>query len=87
LNKKLIHHELKKLFRDSVEEALIEMYLAGVSVCRVEDITQVLWGTKFSPGTISNLNQKACAHIETCLPRKLNGDYPYVYVEGGLPKA
>ena len=29
----------------SVEEALIEMYLAGVSVRRVEDITEVLWGT------------------------------------------
>jgi putative transposase len=28
----------------SVEEALIEMYLAGVSVRRVEDITQALWG-------------------------------------------
>jgi transposase-like protein len=27
----------------SVEEALIEMYLAGVSVRRVEDITQALW--------------------------------------------
>ena len=40
----------------SVEEALIEMYLAGVSVRRVEDITEALWGTKVSPGTISNLN-------------------------------
>ena len=28
----------------SVEEALIEMYLAGVSLRRVEDITKVLWG-------------------------------------------
>ncbi len=28
----------------SVEEALMEMYLAGVSVRRVEDITQALWG-------------------------------------------
>ena len=27
----------------SVEEALIEMYLAGVSVHRVEDITEALW--------------------------------------------
>jgi hypothetical protein len=27
----------------SVEEALIEMYLAGVSVRRLEDITQALW--------------------------------------------
>jgi transposase-like protein len=46
----------------SVEEALIEMYLAGVSVRRVEDITEVLWGTKVSPGTISELNKKAYEH-------------------------
>ena len=32
----------------SVEEALIEMYLAGVSVRRVEDITEALWGSKVS---------------------------------------
>ena len=37
----------------SVEEALIEMYLAGVSVRRVEDITEALWGSKVSPATIS----------------------------------
>ena len=42
----------------SVEEALIEMYLAGVSVRRVEDITEALWGTKVSPSTISELNKK-----------------------------
>ena len=30
----------------SVEEALIEMYLAGVSVRRIEDITEALWGTR-----------------------------------------
>ena len=47
-----------------MEEALIEMYLAGVSVRRVEDITEALWGTKVSPGTISNLNKKAYEHIE-----------------------
>jgi len=35
----------------SVEEALIEMYLAGVSVRRVEDITEALRGTRLSPGT------------------------------------
>ncbi len=43
----------------SVEEALIEMYLAGVSVRRVEDITEALWGSKVSPATISELNKKA----------------------------
>ena len=42
----------------SVEEAMIEMYLAGVSVRRVEDITEALWGTRVSPSTVSELNQK-----------------------------
>ena len=66
----------------SVEEALIEMYLAGVSVRRVEDITEALWGTKVSPGTISNLNKKAYEHIETWRTRPLVGNYPYLYVDG-----
>ena len=48
----------------SVEEALMEMCLAGVSVRRVEDITEALWAW-VSPGTVSNLNKKiyaqACA--------------------------
>ena len=66
----------------SVEEALIEMYLVGVSVCRVEDITEALWGTKVSHRTTSNLNKKAYEHIETWRPRPLSGEYPYVYVDG-----
>ena len=66
----------------SVEEALIEMYLAGVSVRRVEDITEALWGTKVSPGTVSNLNQKAYENIERWRNRPLTGSYPYVYVDG-----
>ena len=66
----------------SVEEALIEMYLAGVSVRRVEDITEALWGTKVSPGTISNLNKRAYEHIEKWRNRPLKGEYPYIYVDG-----
>ena len=67
----------------SVEEALIEMYLAGVSVRRVEDITGALWGSKVSPATISELNKKAYVHIEDWRNRPLQGGrYPYVYVDG-----
>lgn len=40
----------------SVEAALMEMYLAGVSVGKVEDITEALWGNRVSPSTISELN-------------------------------
>ena len=67
----------------SVEEALIEMYLAGVSMRRVEDITEALWGSKVSASTISELNKKAYANIETWRNRPLQGGkYPYVYVDG-----
>lgn len=66
----------------SVEEALIEMYLAGVSVRRVEDITEALWGTKVSAGTVSQLNKKVYGHIEIWRNRPLKGKYPYVYVDG-----
>lgn len=50
----------------NVEEALMEMYLAGVSVRRVEDITEALWGTRVSPSTISELNQKLYASADRC---------------------
>lgn len=66
----------------SVEEALIEMYLAGVSVRRVEDITEALWGTKVSPATVSELNKKIYSQIETWRNRSLGGSYAYVYLDG-----
>jgi putative transposase len=66
----------------SVEEALMEMYLAGVSVRRVEDITQALWGMRVSAGTVSDLNQKMYERIERWRNRKIDGRYPYVYLDG-----
>ena len=66
----------------SVEEALIEMYLAGVSVRRVEDITEALWGTRVSPSVVSDLNQKIYGQIETWRNRKIEGEHPYVYLDG-----
>lgn len=67
----------------SIEEALIEMYLAGVSVRRVEDITEALWGSKVSPSTISELNKKAYVHIEAWRNRLLrDNQYPYIFVDG-----
>ena len=59
------------------------MYLAGVSVRRVKNITEALWGSKVSPSTISELNKKAYVHIEDWRNRPLQGGrYPYVYVDG-----
>jgi putative transposase len=66
----------------SVEEALIEMYLAGISVRRVEDITEALWGTRVSPSTVSNLNQKVYGLIEQWLKSPIQGEYTYVFMDG-----
>jgi putative transposase len=66
----------------SVEEALVEMYLAGVSVRRVEDITEALWGTRVSSGTVSRLNQRIYEQIEAWRQRPITGSYPYVYLDG-----
>jgi transposase-like protein len=70
----------------SVEEALIEMYLAGVSVRRVEDITEALWGTRVSPSTVSNLNKKIYAKIEEWRNRPIEGAHPYVFLDGIVMK-
>ena len=66
----------------SIEEAMIEMYLAGVSVRRVEDITEALWGTRVSPSTVSELNQKIYVHIDAWRNRPLEDEYPYVFLDG-----
>ncbi|MET3874310.1 transposase-like protein [Puniceicoccus vermicola] len=58
------------------------MYLAGVSVRRVEDITEALWGTRVSPSTVSNLNQKIYERIEEWRQRPLRNRYVYTYLDG-----
>ncbi len=66
----------------SIEEAIVQMYLAGVSVRRVEDITEALWGTRVSSGTVSNLNKKVYKHIERWRTQPIEGKYAYVYLDG-----
>ena len=62
------------------------MYLAGVSVQRVEDITEALWGTRVSPSTVSNLNKKIYAKIEAWRNRRIEGKHAYLYLDGIVMK-
>jgi transposase-like protein len=78
--------ESYKRRESSVEEALIEMYLAGVSVRRVEDITEVLWGTRASAGLVSKLNKQIYERIELWRNRKVEGTFPYVFLDGMVLK-
>ena len=66
----------------SVEEAMIEMYLAGVSTRRIEDVSEILWGASVSASTVSNLSDKAFEAVEEWRSRPLTRKYPYVFVDG-----
>ena len=61
---------------------MMEMYLDGVSVRRIEDITEAIWGARVSAGTISNLNKKIYGSIEEWRNRPLEAEYPYIYMDG-----
>lgn len=60
----------------------MEMYLAGVSVRRVEDITEALWGTRVSPSTVSELNQQLYERIEAWRNQPIVGRFAYLYLDG-----
>ena len=62
--------------QSSVEKALIEMYLAGVAVRRVEDITEALWGAKVSSSTVSELHQKIYGKIEEWRMKPIEDEHP-----------
>ena len=60
------------------------MYLAGVSVRRVEDITEALWDEKVRPSTVSKLNQKIHGKIEEWRMRPITGEHSHIFVDGVL---
>ncbi len=62
------------------------MYLAGISVRRVEDITAALSGTKVSPGTISKLNQKVYKSIDAWRNQPIAAAFPYINLGSALLK-
>ena len=66
----------------SVEEAMIEMCLAGVSTRRIEDVSEILWGSSVSAATVSNLNERAFEAVEAWRSRPLERAYPYACVDG-----
>lgn len=69
-----------------IDEARIRDHLVEMVRGTVEDITEALWGTRVSPGTVSNLNKKIYAKIEEWRHRQIEGDPPYLYLDGIVMK-
>lgn len=74
--------DLRELVRKTIEEAIIEMYLAGVSTRRIEDVSEILWGAGVSAGTVSNLNDRAFKAVDEWRCRPLAREYPYACIDG-----
>ena len=70
----------------SVEESLIDMYLAGVSTRQVDDISQLLWGDRMPSQTLSDKLKKVYEDIDSWRTRPLESEYPYVFMDGGWHK-
>lgn len=55
------------------------MYLSGISVRRVNDITEALWGSKVALSIINELNKKAYVYEDGIhLPRNYSGKFKNV---------
>lgn len=67
---------------ESVDEALIDMYLAGVSQRRVDEISRDLWGTRTAPATLSKNLKDVYARIDAWRNRPLTRPMPYVFMDG-----
>jgi putative transposase len=67
---------------ESVEEALIDMHLAGVSTRRVDDTGQALWGGRMPSQTLSDRLKNVYVRIDQWRQRPLQRPYPYVFMDG-----
>lgn len=65
----------------SAEEPMIEIYLAGGSTRKAEDVSEILWCAQARhPSEASNLDYKAFEASEGWRGGPLTREYPYVFV-------
>lgn len=67
---------------ESVEEALIDMYLAGVSTRQVDDVSQLLWGDRMPSQTLSDKLGEGVSDIDEWRNRPLGREYAYLFMDG-----
>jgi putative transposase len=61
--------------------ALAEMYVQGVSTCKVKAITEELCGHEFSATAISDINKTLDDRLKAFAERRLSEDFPYVILD------
>ncbi|MDF2938352.1 MAG: family transposase [Paenibacillaceae bacterium] len=65
-----------------LEEAIIHMYKGGMSTREVAKFVESMFGTQYSPTTISNITQTVMEDIEQWQNRALEKRYSVLYLDG-----
>src|ERR1035437_10454713 len=66
--------------------ALLQMYVEGVSTCKVTEITEALCGLEISKSQVSGLTAKLDAEIQEWRMRLLTEEYPYLIFDARYEK-
>lgn len=65
-----------------LEEAVISMYKGGMSTRDIAQFIEKMYGTKYSPTTITNITNVVLADVDEWRHRKLKKRYSVVYMDG-----
>lgn len=71
----------------SLEEAVLEMYLQGVSTRKIEQVTGKLSGVRISKDATSRIAQRLGETLDVWRTHRLERAYPYLYLDATYLKA
>lgn len=71
----------------SVEEAILEMYLQGVSTRKVAAVTEALSGKRVGKDAVSRITARLEEQVQVWRERQLEEEYPYLYLDATYLKA
>lgn len=71
----------------SVEEAVLEMYLQGVSTRKVAAITEALSGKRVGKDAVSRITARLEEQVQAWRERPLTEEYPYLFLDATYLKA
>jgi len=64
----------------TIEETMLELHQAGISVRRAEAAARALWGAQVTAATVSEFNARIAARISRWRNRPIRGPHPYVFL-------
>ena len=68
--------------QENVNKGIQDMFIAGVSTRRVEEVLQPLLGMKVSAGTVSNIAKELNRSVEAFHKRTISDEYIYLFLDG-----